>query len=311
MRNADGTGSDSTLIGQANANNAFPSMSNNGQRFGYFQAATTGTFLQRQKVFYLQTSGKFAPPSSPKVVAKGQTVLWKLADLGYSALEFPVTAVSRAATFFLFEPEALPAEHLEGGRYIGVARIFGPEDILFAEPATVTVHYTDGELAAAGLVNGSDQERRLALFYYNPDGQTWERVEGGGVDPDRNLVFGTATRLGAFGVFYQAPGAGQLFSQAMVYPNPFRPNSGTSDDGDYTTGVIFDLLPLTLTRLDIYNLAGEWVASLGKAIVPTGVPGQWRWLANNDAGRRVASGIYIYVMEAGGERKTGKIAVIR
>jgi hypothetical protein len=41
------------------------------------------------------------------------------------------------------------------------------------------------------------------------------------------------------------------------------------------------------------------------------VQGQWRWLGTNDAGRRVASGIYLYVMEAGTERKIGKIAVIR
>jgi hypothetical protein len=58
-------------------------------------------------------------------------------------------------------------------------------------------------------------------------------------------------------------------------------------------------------------MAGEWVASSGRAIVPTGVAGQWRWLGANDAGRRVASGIYIYVIEAQGERKIGKIAVIK
>jgi len=192
-----------------------------------------------------------------------------------------------------------------------VARQFGPSEIEFADPATVRIHYTDGELLAAGLVSGSTQEQRLGLYRYDEDREEWIKVEASVADPDRNVVSGTVTKLGTIGVFYEAPGAGQLFSQTMVYPNPFRPHSGGADDGDYTTGVIFDLLPVGLSRLDIYNLAGEWVASLGKAITPTGVAGQWRWSGANDTGRCVASGIYLYVMEAGGERRTGKIAVIR
>ncbi|MBM3263361.1 MAG: hypothetical protein FJY97_08045 [candidate division Zixibacteria bacterium] len=52
LRNSDGTGTDSTLIGQASANNAFPAMTNNGQRFSYFQANTSGSFSQTQKIFF-------------------------------------------------------------------------------------------------------------------------------------------------------------------------------------------------------------------------------------------------------------------
>lgn len=313
LRNSDGTGPDSTLIGLSSSNNAFPEMAHNGQRMAYFQGTLGGSFVQSKKVFFLQTTGKFEPPSNPRVVTKNTAVVWKLADMGFSSVEFPITAVGRKTDFFIFEPQPdrLQNTDTETGRFLGVARTFGPLDVAFSEPARVTVHYTDGEFAEAGLVAESAQEDRLALFYYNPGMQAWERVQDSTVDPNRNLVSGTTTKLGTFGVFYAAPGAGQLFSQVMVYPNPFKPNSGSIDDGDYNTGVIFDLLPQNLERLDIYNIAGEWVASMGQGIVPTGVPGQWRWRGVNDAGRRVASGIYIYVMEAAGERKIGKIGVIR
>lgn len=311
LRSSDGTGSDSTLIGQSSANNAFPSMSNNGQRFVYFQAATVGTFSQKQKVLYLQTTGKFAPPASPKALAKRTTGVWRLSDLGFSSIEIPPGTVSRPTTFSIIEPQTVPEPTDNDNRYLGVARQFGPVDAEWDAPITVTVHYTDGELAGSGLVKDSRHETRLALYRFSPETQTWHRVQDSHVDIGTNLVSGSVTRFGVFGVFYESETPGQLFSLAAVYPNPFRPNSGSSDDGDYTTGVIFDFLPAGLDRLNLYTLAGEWVASLGGAIVPTGVTGQWRWLGTNDAGQRVASGIYLYVMEAGGERKMGKIAVIR
>lgn len=310
LRNSAGTGSDSTMIGQASAYNAFPSMSNNGQRFVYFQASIVGTFSQKQKVLYLQTTGKFAPPASPKTIANRTTAVWRLSDLGFSSVEIPLSTVSRPTTFSIVEPQAVPGPTDNNNRYMGVARQFGPVDVEWDEPLTVTVHYTDAELIAAGLVNDSRHETRLALYAFSLETLTWIRVADSQVDAGANLVSGTVLRLGVFGVFYESATPGQLFSLAAVYPNPFRPNSGSSDDGDYSTGVIFDLLPATLNRLDVYSLSGEWVASLGGAIVPTGVTGQLRWLGTNDAGRRVSSGIYLYVMEASGERKIGRIAVI-
>jgi hypothetical protein len=317
LRNADGTGPDSTIIGVADANNAFPTMSNNGQRLGYFQAATTGSFLQKQKVFYLQTSGKFSPPATPKVLTRQNVVIWKLADYAYSSMEFPVTAVLRPTTFYIQEPQTVISEALEeGGRFSGVARTFGPEHVSFLEPAVITIHYTDGELLEAGLVDDSGQEERLGMFVWNTIEARWQPVANSTVDVKRNLVSAPVTKLGTFGVFYQNPGAGQLFSQVMVYPNPFRPNSGSTNDGDYSTGVIFDLVPTGVTRLDIFNIAGEWVASLGSSAFEVISPTQIRWRVTNDSSRRVASGVYIYILEAVNtqgvtERKIGKIGVIR
>ena len=317
LRNSDGTGPDSTLIGLTDANNAFPTMSNNGQRFGYFQAATTGPFLQKQKVLYLQTTGKFSPPATPKVLTRQNVVIWKLADYAYSSMEFPQTAVLRPTTFYIQEPQTVISESLEeGGRFSGVARTFGPENVSFLEPAVITIHYTDGELLEAGLVGDSGQEERLGMFVWNTIEARWQPVANSTVDVKRNLVSAPVTKLGTFGVFYQTPGAGQLFSQVMVYPNPFRPNSGSTNDGDYGTGVIFDLVPTGLSRLDVFNIAGEWVASIGSAAFEVLSPTQIRWRVTNDNNMRVASGIYIYIMEAVNnagitERRMGKIGVIR
>ncbi len=311
MRSSAGTGNVTELIGQASANNAFPAMSHNGQRFIYFQAKTTGIFSQLQKVLRLQTTNEFEAPASPKILARQSANIWKLADRGFSSIEIPSGLISNTTTFSIFEPQLPAFSEQASARYIGVSRTFGPVDATFPDLVTLNVHYTEGELTGAGFVPSPEHENRLGLYYFNADTQTWEQVEGSSVNPAQNLVTGTTTKLGTFGVFYITPAVGQVFSQIMVYPNPFKPNSGSTNDGDYGTGVIFDLLPVNLDRLDIYNLAGEWVASKDHAIVSTGVPGQWRWLGTNDAGRRVASGIYLYVMEAGTERKIGKIAVIR
>jgi hypothetical protein len=317
LRNSDGTGTDSTLIGVTDANNAFPEMSNNGQRFGYFQAATTGTFSQHQKVLYLQTSGEFEPPGTPKLIAKRTQDTWRMTDYGYSGIEFSVAAITEATSFFILEPDHLVTESSMEGQFTGVARSYGPTDVEFLSAASVSVHYTPAELAEAGLIAGAGQEERLRLFYWNVQTIEWEPVVNSSVDVESNLVTGEVTRLGTFGVFLQNPVAGQLLNQVMVYPNPFRPNSGSTDDGDYTTGVIFNFLPSGLSRLDVFNIGGEWVASLGSAAFEVLSPTQIRWRVTNDNNMRVASGIYIYIMEAVNnagvtERRMSKIgAVIR
>ena len=84
----------------------------------------------------------------------------------------------------------------------------------------------------------------------------------------------------------------------VIYPNPFRP-------GEHPV-MIFEGLPENAS-IRIYNIAGELVRS--KEDITTGF---FCWYAKNDKEKKVASGVYIYVIkDAKGKIERGKIAVIR
>ncbi len=88
----------------------------------------------------------------------------------------------------------------------------------------------------------------------------------------------------------------------IAYPNP-------SSDGKEIT---FINLTNNVTDFKIYNVAGELVAELGKAVKYAPSLFKATWAVVNDTGNTVSSGVYLYViMDASEHKKTGKVAVIR
>jgi hypothetical protein len=85
------------------------------------------------------------------------------------------------------------------------------------------------------------------------------------------------------------------FSLIAVTPNPFNP----------TTVASFELRVPSHVSLKVYDVAGRLVAAL--------VDG-WREAGSHQAtfnGSRLASGVYLYVLKAGGQTVSGKMALIK
>ena len=72
------------------------------------------------------------------------------------------------------------------------------------------------------------------------------------------------------------------------YPNPFNP----------TTTIAFDLPEATDVRLEVYDMMGRRVATLVDAQLAAGSY-ESVWDARSDSGTSVASGVYIYRIQAG------------
>ncbi len=132
-------------------------------------------------------------------------------------------------------------------------------------------------------------------------GRTYEITVANVRDMDRNPI-----DLRASTQAFNAPAEKNLadvkdFTQAIVYPNPVRPNEF------HKGAVTFDRLP-TGTTIEIYTPNGERLEIL---TVTEADRGRKEWLLLSNRMAEVASGIYIYAMEFGALKKIGKIAVIK
>jgi hypothetical protein len=93
----------------------------------------------------------------------------------------------------------------------------------------------------------------------------------------------------------------QTFSLAQNYPNPF--NSATV--------IGFSLPEATDVELAVYNLAGQRVATLAQGNRAAGSY-QLTWDGRDDAGRALASGVYVYRLCAGGKHEQAhKLLMLR
>jgi hypothetical protein len=84
-----------------------------------------------------------------------------------------------------------------------------------------------------------------------------------------------------------------------AFPNPWK------SDRHSANPLTIDRLPQgSVSTVRIFTISGELVQTLsGTESV--------QWDLNNSAGSRVASGIYLYMVQTNGQQKIGKIAVIR
>ena len=84
-----------------------------------------------------------------------------------------------------------------------------------------------------------------------------------------------------------------------VYPNPWR------SDKHKSYPVTFDSLPPNST-VKLYTLSGHWIKTLNTSTASV------EWNLDNDAGDKVASGIYLYVITNDqGQKSQGKLVVIK
>lgn len=90
------------------------------------------------------------------------------------------------------------------------------------------------------------------------------------------------------------------FALYRNYPNPFNP----------ATTIRFQLPKLSLVRMEVYNILGQKVKTL---VDERKTPGRYtvQWDGTNDAGQRVASGVYLYRLKAGSFVQTRKMVLLR
>ena len=116
------------------------------------------------------------------------------------------------------------------------------------------------------------------------------------------VVQATTDAAGQFALPLAALGRSGLshgFGLGSNYPNPFNPG----------TVIPYQLAAAAHVRLEVFNLLGQWVATLVEGARPAGAHTA-RWDGTDVAGRAAAAGVYVYRLTVDGASQTGRMVLV-
>ncbi len=213
----------------------------------------------------------------------------------------------------------------EGYKYYGASRkitsVPASQDII--NGGELKLHYVK-----KAMVGHNADKYRLGLFFL--DNGKLREIDATFTEND--LSGWAFAKIEKYGDYYilGIPKAAAVtdLSKVRVFPNPCR--VGAVDGTVNVEGVVIDTLPDNVTEVNIYNIAGEKVATMGNAVefkdtdtalstCPTDYIDTWDvlnakayWNGKNDDGESVAHGVYVIVMKlADGKTVYKKVAVIK
>ena len=91
-----------------------------------------------------------------------------------------------------------------------------------------------------------------------------------------------------------------MFALNPAYPNPFRGRST----------IHFSIPRSGRVDLDVYNILGQRVKTLVSGELSAGRHSV-TWAGDDDRGGKVASGVYLYRLSAGGQSAVKRLALVR
>ncbi|PIP39379.1 hypothetical protein CO110_02810 [Candidatus Desantisbacteria bacterium CG_4_9_14_3_um_filter_40_11] len=165
----------------------------------------------------------------------------------------------------------------------------------FDKPLIITIPYPDAN--QDGIVDGT-MISETSLKMYALEGSNWVEIEGGTIDTAVNICTAPVWHFSVYAL--RGIPFGKDLYKVYVYPNPFRP----AIHNEITFAEVTDT-----ATIRIFTIAGELVKTIEVTPADSGSP---RWNGKNDAGERVASGIYIYLITTEeGYKISGKIGIIK
>jgi hypothetical protein len=185
--------------------------------------------------------------------------------------------------------------------------ISGDADVVAANlPAGITMaSHRDGDelrvllYSTQGSVLPAEETRLLRMLRPNATLQT----AGEGVrflGARGAAANGAAVTLQSFDIGEGPIGLGTRYTLEDNWPNPFNP----------TTTIAFTLPRTSTVRLRVYNIRGQVVKTLMDGELGGGRH-TVQWDGTDAAGRKVATGIYLYTLEAGGFRASKKMLLVK
>ncbi len=182
--------------------------------------------------------------------------------------------------------ENVPENFLQVGEALNVV----------AGEAVFSATYGDLVEQVRAQVGAEFEEAKVGLYSY--ENSKWNYVGGEGL----NGAVSAKGNVNILGVFYNPEHVyvPKEFALEQNYPNPFNP----------TTTIKYEVPAAAKVVIKVYNMLGQEVRTLvneNKNVGKFGV----NWDGKNNLGTQVASGVYLYRLEAGNFVKARKMLLIK
>ena len=164
--------------------------------------------------------------------------------------------------------------------------------MLLLKPLTLTIPYKNNDSRLAGM-----DRSKLIIALYDDINNVWVPLPSVS-DTLNNKVTAQTWHLSTFQIMEITPG--ESLKNVNIYPNPYQPSS-------VTDVMHFTNLPPS-AKIKIYTLLGEFVKK-----IKTGTDGTAYWEGLNKSNRKVASGVYLVLIQTsdGKTKKMFKVAIER
>jgi hypothetical protein len=173
----------------------------------------------------------------------------------------------------------------------------------FSAPVTLTVPFADADGDGRLDENPNAYIKNLSLWVLDERTNLWVRLPASSVDNESSSV---TAPLQHFSVYALLAAPDRNVDLVYPFPVPWRPFADNPQRyGTASGGITFANLPQEGV-IQIFTLGGRLVREehLSGASV-------WNWDVRNSAGEDVVSGVYLWVIKAGANRKSGKLMVVR
>jgi len=137
---------------------------------------------------------------------------------------------------------------------------------------------------------------------------SWISLDGSTVDYTNKFVKVMIPHFSVYGLGFQTY---TNLNNVKIYPNPWTSDvnytpTASLPKTDSAYGIKFINLPVG-TTLKIYTVAGE---KIKEKVVGFG-DNSYNWNLTNADGSEIASGVYLYILEYNGQKRTGKLGVVK
>ena len=157
-----------------------------------------------------------------------------------------------------------------------------------------------GGVSGLSIISGDRENSELYIRIILPEGTAGSMPPNDPLSQEEIDLIGDWINEGANNLTLKDSFLPQNFTLEQNYPNPFNPS----------TTIIYNLSNDELVSLEIFNLNGKKIRTLVNEYQNSG-PNKVIWNADDNHGRKVPAGIYLYSLIAGNVKKTKKMLLVK
>ena len=157
-----------------------------------------------------------------------------------------------------------------------------------------------GGVSGLSIISGDNENSELYIRIILPEGTAGSMPPNDPLSQEEIDLIGDWINEGANNLTLKDSFLPQNFTLEQNYPNPFNPS----------TTILYNLSNDELVSFEIFNLNGKKVRTLVSEYQSSG-PKKVIWNAENNNGRQVPAGIYLYSIVAGNVKQTKKMLLVK